>query len=75
MRKVFATVGESLGSDLGQIRRHELRINTSQQAQISHLNTITTSKKALAVELRQIIDAVKALDFESKELQNELSKV
>ena len=39
------------------------------------MNTITTSKKGLAVELRQIIDAVKALDFDNKNLQNELSKV
>jgi uncharacterized protein (UPF0335 family) len=42
---------------------------------ITNLNTITTSKKSLAGELRQIIDTVKALDFESKSLQNDLSKV
>jgi len=52
-----------------------LRINSSQVKHITHLNTITTSKKSLAGELRQIIDTVKALDFESKSLQNDLSKV
>lgn len=39
------------------------------------LNTITTSKKGLAIELRQIIDTVKALDFESKNLQNQLKMI
>jgi hypothetical protein len=75
VRKIFAKVGEQLTEDLAQIRKHELRINSSQQKHISHLNSITTNKKALAVELRQIIDTVKALDYENKSLQNELSRV
>lgn len=75
VRRVFATVGNQLTDELANIRRHELRINSSQQQHVAHLNTITTNKKGLAGELRQIIDTVKALDYDSKSLQNELSKV
>lgn len=49
-----------------------MRINASQQRQITSLNEITQKKKGLASELRQVIDRVKAMDYESKHLSNEL---
>lgn len=57
--------------DLEFIRKHEMRINQNSQQQIQQLNSITGTKKKLAVELRQIIDKVKDLDFENKKLSNE----
>lgn len=39
------------------------------------MNTITLGKKQLAVELRQIIDTVKQLDYKQKETSNELNRV
>lgn len=72
MRKVFARVGETLDDQLNKIRRHEQRINQSQQAQIVALNEITQRKKGLASELRQVIDRVKSMDYESKDLSNSI---
>jgi hypothetical protein len=39
------------------------------------LNQITANKKQLALELRQIIDTVKHLDFAAKQVSNDLNKV
>jgi len=39
------------------------------------LNQITIGKKQLAIELRQIIDTVKHLDYAQKETSNELARV
>lgn len=75
VRRVFAQVSDQLTEDCNQIRKHELRINRQHEKYISQLNGITTNKKGLAIELRQIIDKVKALDFESKNLQNQLSTI
>lgn len=70
-RKVFQRAGEQLTQDCEFIRKHEMRINQNSQQQIQQLNSITGTKKKLAVELRQIIDKVKGLDFENKNLSNE----
>lgn len=70
MRKVFARVGETLADQLETIRKHEQRINASQQNQVSKLNEITKKKKGLATELRSVIDRVKAMDYEAKSLNN-----
>ena len=69
-RKIFARVGDKLSSDLETIRRHETRINRNQQKQITTLNSITQRKKGLATELRSVIDRVKKLDYEGKDLSN-----
>ena len=39
------------------------------------MNQITIGKKQLAIELRQIIDTVKHLDYAQKETSNELARV
>ena len=39
------------------------------------LNQITTVKKGLAIELRQIIDAVKGLDYNHKSVSNQLTQI
>ena len=70
VRKVFARVGETLTDQLEIIRKHEQRINKSQQSQVASLNEITQRKKGLATELRQVIDRVKAMDYDSKTLNN-----
>lgn len=71
-RKVFSRVGEKLEEELETIRKHETRINKNQQKQISTLNNITQKKKGLATDLRAVIDRVKKLDYESKDLSNAL---
>ena len=53
------------------MRRHEIRINRNQQEEVKRLNEITQRKKGLATELRAVIDRVKAMDYESKDLTNE----
>ena len=70
VRKVFARVGETLADQLEIIRKHEQRINKSQQRQVASLNEITQRKKGLATELRQVIDRVKAMDYDAKTLNN-----
>lgn len=67
---MFARVGESLSDNLETIRKHERRINVSQQKQVVVLNDITQRKKLLATELRSVIDRVKGMDYESKDLSN-----
>ena len=47
-----------------------MRINKDQQNQITVLNNITQKKRQLATELRSVIDRVKAMDYESKDLSN-----
>lgn len=58
--------------ELNKIRKNELRINQQNRKQIEKLNQITQNKKVLAMELRKIIDSVKDLDYENKEVQNAL---
>jgi hypothetical protein len=60
---------------LAKVRIHEQRINVENESSILQLNQITIGKKQLAVELRQIIDTVKHLDYVQKETSNELSRV
>lgn len=60
-----------MSDELANIRRHEQRINKNQSKQITSLNEITQKKKGLATELRQVIDRVKKMDYESKGLSNE----
>ena len=57
-------MGENLNAELANIRKHEKRINTENEKEISKLNQITLGKKQHAIELRQIIDTVKQLDHE-----------
>lgn len=61
-----------MNDDLATIRRHESRINSQSEKDILHLNEITQNKKVLAVQLRQIIDSVKSLDYENKQIHNSL---
>jgi len=70
VRSVFARVGETLNDDLSTIRRHESRINSHNEKAIVRLNEITQHKKLLAVQLRQIIDSVKQLDYDNKHIHN-----
>lgn len=70
VRCVFQKAGEQLTDDLTIIRKHEKRINADNEQQILQLNHITSNKKALAVELRQIIDSVKGLDYTNKNISN-----
>ena len=49
-----------------------MRINRETKDKIEQLNSITQTKKNLAMELRAVIDTVKQLDFENKEVQNDL---
>ena len=72
VRSVFARVGETLQDDLSTVRRHESRINTMNDKEILKLNEITQHKKVLAVQLRQIIDSVKKLDYDNKQVHNTL---
>ena len=72
VRKVFARVGETMSEELEQIRKHEVRINRNQKEQVSTLNAITQRKKGLATELRSVIDRVKEMDYQSKDLSNAL---
>ena len=74
-RKVIAKIAEGLTDSLNTIRRHERRINDQHQNQILNLNHITKQKKGLAQELRGVIDRVKKLDFDSKQVCNELVQV
>ena len=69
-RRVFARVGESLAAALDKIRARETRMNTQHGAQVATLNQITQKKKGLATELRAVIDRVKAMDYEGKDLSN-----
>ena len=69
-RRVFARVGESLTDALDKIRAHETRMNKTHEQQVMALNQITQRKKGLATELRAVIDRVKAMDYESKDLSN-----
>ena len=50
-----------------------MRINRDNVKQIESLNYLTQHKKTLATELRSVIDAVKHLDFDNKEVCNELA--
>ena len=59
--------------ELNQIRKLERRINQQHHKQISRLDKIIQNKKMLAMELRKIIDSVKALDYDNKEVQNALA--
>ena len=72
---MFQRTGESLANDLAKLRFHEQRINVDNESSILQLNQITIGKTQLAVELRQIIDTVKHLDYVQKETSNELSRV
>ena len=49
-----------------------MRMNEQNEQKIVQLNQITVNKKQLATELRQIIDTVKQLDYDNKEVQNAL---
>ena len=49
-----------------------MRINRETKDKIEQLNGITLTKKSLASELRAVIDTVKRLDFENKEVQNDI---
>ena len=73
MRKVFAKAGESMEDELKQIRKLERRINLQHEKQILKLDKIIQNKKMLATELRKIIDSVKQLDYDNKEIQNSLA--
>ena len=70
VRRVFSRVGNSMDRDLTKIRNHETRINENQKDQINSLGTITQRKKDLATELRAVIDRVKGMDYEAKDLSN-----
>eukprot|EP00354_Favella_ehrenbergii_P010101 CAMPEP_0170476492 /NCGR_PEP_ID=MMETSP0123-20130129/17880_1 /TAXON_ID=182087 /ORGANISM="Favella ehrenbergii, Strain Fehren 1" /LENGTH=101 /DNA_ID=CAMNT_0010747531 /DNA_START=201 /DNA_END=506 /DNA_ORIENTATION=+ len=58
---------------LDKIRMHEMRMNKQNHSQVVTLNAITQKKKGLATELRAVIDRVKAMDYESKDLSNAIS--
>ena len=73
MRKVFAKAGEPMEDELKQIRKLERRINLQHEKQILKLDKIIQNKKMLATELRKIIDSVKQLDYDNKEIQNSLA--
>ena len=75
VRKIFAKVAEKLEDDLGFIRKHEMRINQNNTDSILQLNKITLQKKELAIELRALIDSVKQLDYQNKDVQNKLIQV
>lgn len=75
VRQVFATAGEELESQLSFIRRHEIRINKSNEAAINQLGQVSKMKKSLAQELRALIGTVKELDYDCKELQNSIVTV
>ena len=68
-------MGEDLDESLERIRKAEKRINNENEGAITKLNEISRQKKALALELRSVIDTVKKLDFENKKITNELTKV
>ena len=68
--RVFARVGEAMSDSLEKIRKHEMRMNKSQHKQVRTLNQITQKKKGLATELRAVIDRVKGMDFEGKDISN-----
>ncbi len=68
VRKVFAKASELLQEDLAYIRKHEIRINNNNAKDILHLNGITQTKKQLAGELRGLIEVVKRLDYECKNI-------
>lgn len=72
--KVFQRAGETLEEKLEFIRRVEARISKDNASQIGQLNGITVKKRGLAVELREIIDTVKGLDVEHKNVVNELAQ-
>lgn len=73
VRKIFEKVGNTLSDQCVKIRKHEIRINRESIGQIEQLNGLTQMKKTLATELRAVIDAVKRLDFENKEVCNGLA--
>ena len=73
VRKVFAKSAGKLEEDLTFIRKNELRINSNNAEAIAHLNKITLIKKNLALELRTLIERVKTLDYENKDLQNKIN--
>ena len=70
VRRVFSRVGNAMDKELSQIRKHEQRINENQKEQINSLGVITQRKKDLATELRAVIDRVKGMDYEAKDLTN-----
>lgn len=75
VRKVFQAASEKLDEDIQFIRKHEIRINRQNEQAINQLGDITKSKKALAKELRALIQKVKELDYRSKELQSNIHQV
>ena len=74
-RQVFARIAEKLEDDLSFIRKNENRINNNNAQAIQKLNSITQNKKSLASQLRQVIDVVKKMDFENKDLQNKIQSL
>lgn len=73
VRRVFSDSAECLDSEMQFIRRNEIRINRQNEQAITHLGQITQNKKELAKQLRQLIGKVKEYDFESKELQTNIT--
>ena len=65
---MFAKVGESLESDLQFVRKHEIRINENNAKSIGELNSIAGKKRSLANELRKLIEVVKHMDYNNKNL-------
>lgn len=72
VRQVFSRSAETLEEQLSFVRKHEQRINRNNAEAITRLNEITQRKKALAQELRRLIDVVKHQDFDHKDLQNKV---
>ena len=58
---------------MAKIRKHEQRINRDNKTQIETLNYLTQTKKDLASQLRSVIETVKRLDYQHKELQNQMA--
>ena len=72
-RRVFSRAGAALSNALEKIRKHEMRMNKQHGNQVTKLNQITQKKKNLAIELRAVIDRVKSMDYESKDLSNAIA--
>jgi len=74
VRKFFARYFEQLDDELNFIRKQERRINENNAQDISKLNSIASSKKQIAADLRGLIESVKSLDQLLRNLLGDLGR-
>lgn len=75
VRRVFSDSADFLEKQLLFIRKNEIRINRHNEAAITKLGQVAAEKKTLASELRRLIQRVKELDFNCKEVGSQILQI